>query len=121
MNKKSYIFIMIFTAVILSLCIGSKAEGSSKVPGVGSEYVNQCEDEYAKEIRNTLDEMGYSNAGVSITKVIDDGHIEYTVSIHHRRIDKMDEIQREELSDIILDRDPIMEDAVMKIKYIEYA
>ena len=120
MNKRSCIFCTLFLTVILSLCIGSKAKGSAEVPGVGSEYVELREEEYVEGVKNTLEENGYSNSGVSITKVVDGEHIEYTVSVHHKRIDKMNEIQRRELSDILLDREPIMEGAVIRVKYIEY-
>lgn len=56
------------------------------------------EDRYVQVLRDTLYDRGYSNAGITMTKVyLEDGKREYTVKIHHRRIDKMDETDRQDL------------------------
>lgn len=47
-----------------------------------------------KEIRNTLEENGYDNSGVTLTKVMDtDGSYTYTALVHHQNIDLEDDVE----------------------------
>ena len=49
-----------------------------------------------KETREFLTEEGFLNSGVMLTKVVDaDGSREYTLTVHHGRIDEMTEEERE--------------------------
>ena len=65
--------------------------------------------------------MGYENAGISLTKTVNEtGGLDYTISIHHRRIDKMDEYQREALSDIIIGDGINAVNCSVSTEFIEY-
>ena len=62
------------------------------------EYYKVLEQEYVKRMREFLDEQGYADSGVTMNRIIEeDGTLEYTVIIHHRRIDQLDDGQRGEL------------------------
>lgn len=63
-----------------------------------AEYYRVKEKELVCETRDFLEEAGFSNSGVTLTRVIDSkGEREYTMTIHHGKIDKMDETERENL------------------------
>lgn len=48
-----------------------------------------------KETRDFLREEGFQNSGVMLTKVVDtDGSREYTLTVHHGKIDEMTEEER---------------------------
>lgn len=62
------------------------------------EYYKALEQEYVKRMSEFLEEQGYANSGITMNRVIEeDGTLQYTVTIHHRRIEQLDDIQREEL------------------------
>ena len=76
---------------------------------------------YLQEVREGLEQLGYDNAGVTLNKVIDsDGTIEYTLTVHHRRIDRMDEQERCELADIITANEIDVTNSTVTVEYIEY-
>ncbi len=61
-------------------------------------YYQAKEKEMVRETRDFLQEEGYKNSGVTLTRVVDnEGKRQYTMTIHHGKIDKMDERARESL------------------------
>lgn len=61
-------------------------------------YYEQIEQEYVQNLRNTLTDKGFRNAGITMTKVfLEDGSREYTVKLHHRRMDNLSLIEKNEL------------------------
>lgn len=61
-------------------------------------YYRVLEKEYLTEVRGYLNDEGLINCGVMITRVVkEDGSREYTVTIHHSRLDKFSEEEKVEL------------------------
>ena len=59
------------------------------------EYYEALEDAYTLRMRTLLSDKGYHNAGITMTKIYEaDGSREYTVQIHHRKIDRLSEGER---------------------------
>lgn len=104
MDKKTYIFLAICMVIAISSIAGVKVNGKeSRISNITSEYYQGIENAYVKQVRATLDSNGFRNAGITLTKNANsEGGFDYTLQVHHRRIDNMDEFQREELSDIII-------------------
>lgn len=64
------------------------------------EYYLAKEQELTREIREKLEEKGFENSGVMVTRVVEtDGSRRYTVTVHHGRIDDMCDEEREKLLD----------------------
>lgn len=62
------------------------------------EYYLSKEQELTREIRKVLEEKGFENSGVMVTRVVEtDGGRRYTVTVHHGRIDDMCDEEREKL------------------------
>ena len=124
MDNKSYITVTLILLVTFFLAAGIRANGrSNRIPDITGEYYRQIENEYLADVRQILTENGFSNAGLSLTKQVnEDGGLDYTLSVHHRRIDKMDETKRAELTDMLTVNDIIVngKETTMAIKYIEY-
>ena len=56
------------------------------------------EKEYVSALRGFLNEAGYTNSGITLTSMVDEeGTRAYIATIHHERIDKMTEPEREDL------------------------
>lgn len=83
-------FLLIF---ITAFCISGTVHSQDKNDSVtGGPYDRTVRQEYLQTIRTFLEEKGYGNSGVTMNYVInEDGSIEYTVTIHHRKIDKLDD------------------------------
>ncbi len=63
------------------------------------QYYRRAEQEYVQEIRDFLEQKGYGSSGVTMNKIIEaDGTREYTVLIHHKRIDSLDDEGRRRLA-----------------------
>ncbi len=63
-----------------------------------NEYYRMKEKELVCETRSFLESAGFANSGITLTRIINvEGQREYTMTIHHGKIDKMDEAQRDGL------------------------
>lgn len=122
MDKKMLAFLTLAIVVIVSCSLGIRAKGEeSRFTDITDDYYKSIEQDFMDGVRERLDDNGFYNAGISLTKTLEvDGTLEYTVSIHHRRIDRMSQYQREQLSDIIIVDDIAIENSSVAVKYIEY-
>lgn len=84
---------------ITAFCISGTVHSREKMEYREREkYYRELEAEYVKEIRFFLNEEGYSNSGVTMTKVIDEEeNRSYTVAIHHRGIGNLQQEEQEQL------------------------
>ncbi len=65
-------------------------------------FYEEQEKVYVQEIRTFLKEQGYQNCGVTLTRVTtEDGSRTYTVRMHHKYFDRLDEAGREELENAL--------------------
>lgn len=93
-RKNTVVTATVITAVMIlvlwSAC-GIKANAAERADNDRMEYQIQ-ENTFLKEIRNCMEEEGYYNSGVTLTKIMDtDGSREYNVMVHHSDIDLDDE------------------------------
>lgn len=88
-----YRFYMISLAVVILLF----SVATMTVNGQGEhdiaterEFYEELEEDYVLRLREFLGSKGYANAGITMTKIYEaDGSREYTVQIHHKRIDRL--------------------------------
>ncbi len=86
--------------IILVLCsaffITKTVQGQSDTDVAAKEgYYQALEQEYVDEIRTYLDEQGFLNSGVMLTRVVDEqGSREYQVTLHHKYLEKLSEEER---------------------------
>ena len=87
--------LVLIAAMGISATVISQDKGMSKVE---QQYYKEMEKEYVKDLRALLANKGYSNSGVTMNRVInEDGSMEYLVTIHHKRISKLDNTDRQKL------------------------
>jgi len=94
----------VLAVLCLFVCVAGAFMGKTVVSEAGSkqqaerELYHEMEMEYLKETMEILSESGYSYSGVNLTKVIDEeGRRTYTVRIHNRKIDALNDEKKEEL------------------------
>ena len=102
MKKKSisFIILVILSVLIIVFCTKETVMSQSKANDKSvKQYYAAMEETYYTDIRALLNEKGYSNSGVTIRWVSDDGESRtYTVMIHHRGIDVLSEQEKEALA-----------------------
>lgn len=101
-SRKEFAITTIITValvLIIAFCISETVIGQDKGDAKAKEqYYQTAEREYVQEIRRLLKEEGFSNSGVTMNRVIEaDGTREYTVTIHHRRIEGLSDEQKKGL------------------------
>lgn len=90
-NAAKIIGVFVLVTVLLGCVWGIKANAAQKAEHDKAEYQLQ-EIQLKNEIRSRLEEKGYYNSGITVTKVMDaDGSREYTVLVHHADLDITDE------------------------------
>lgn len=108
--------------IVSVLCFAGTAISQSNIGEREMEnYYHVKEQELVKEIRSFLNEQGYDNSGVALTRVVDEeGYREYTVAIHHSRIDRMDEEEKEGLKEELAAFAFTAEGCTFSYKFLSY-
>lgn len=64
------------------------------------QHYHTARQEYIQEIRDYLEEKGYADSGITMNYVTDEGGaVACTVTIHHSKIDKLDEEEKNHLAE----------------------
>ena len=90
----------IFLVAVSAFCITGTVISQTNI---GEKEFENFYREQEKELlcltKQQLEDLGYANCGVTLTRVVDEiGNREYTFTIHHRKIDKMSMDERKELA-----------------------
>lgn len=100
--KKNLLFcgIAMLLAVVTAFCITLTAVSQSYIERREQEaYYRSKEQELVQKTRAFLNTAGFTNSGVMLTRVVDsEGARDYTMTVHHHRIDNLDEEGREALT-----------------------
>ena len=122
MNKKMYSIITVAAIILTVFCItGTVQSKNSRKLSLNNQYEREMEKEYVCNIKQELADLGFEYAGVSLTKVVNERQEKvYTLSIHHKRIDRMNSTQRKELTEK-LERIKLLDDEYqIETKFLEY-
>ena len=98
-NNKAFGFMAIFLISITVFCTMMTRMGQEKNDRKTQEQeYRELERAYVKDIRGYLNEQGFENSGIALTKVFEaDGSRAYTLQVHHRRIQGLPLQQKETL------------------------
>lgn len=93
MKRYRFYMLTIMIVFVLFSLVTMQVKGQGELDfAADREYYEQLEDNYTQRIQNLLADKGYRNAGITMTKIYQtDGSREYTVQIHHKRIDQLEE------------------------------
>lgn len=97
-NGRFFVITMILVFVTAFSVAGTVNGKNNEKERVEKHYLASIEKEYRQEITDILQKEGYKQSGITMTRVIqDEGMIDYTVKIHHKKLGKLSEIQKQEL------------------------
>ena len=99
----TFILVTIMLILISVFFITKTVQGSADINIAEKErYFIDLEQEYVSEIRTYLNEQGFTNSGVTLTRVVDEeGCREYQVMLHHKYLEKLSNEERGELFEVI--------------------
>lgn len=93
-----YILTVTLVVFIFSMMTMSVNAAKQKKLQHQNAYYEEMEDSYMAALRSELTAKGYRNAGITMTKIFyENGQREYTVKIHHKRMEKLSAEEQEEL------------------------
>ena len=99
----TFVFVTVLFIMISAFCIGQTVSGKEDGEAKEQEaFYREQENKLLADTRAFLNQEGYYNSGVTLTRVVDsDGRREYTITIHHSRIDRMDDFEKQELKNAL--------------------
>lgn len=117
-RRKGFCILTVLLILATVFCIkGTVMSRESDNCDRQNRYYAALEQEYLDQARLLLKEEGFRDCGVNIRWVAEgDGKREYTVLLHHRKLDRMSEEERESLTDKLSDAE--FEDGLCCFYYI---
>lgn len=89
------VLLVLITALFFGMTVRSETDDAARR---NERYYREKERELTGEIRAFLESRGLKDSGVMLTRVVEeDGSRAYTVTVHHGRIDEMEDAERDEL------------------------
>ena len=99
----TFVFVTVLFVMISAFCMSQTVTGKEDAEAKEQEaFYREQENKLLADTRAFLNQEGYYNSGVTLTRVVDsDGSREYTITIHHSRIDRMDDFEKQELKNAL--------------------
>ena len=99
MMKKGFGIVTILLVFVIVFCVKGTVMSKENHERVKqNHYYAVLEEEYVKRAEELLDKEGYMDCGINFTRVTyESGRREYTVLIHHRKIENLPEAEKAKL------------------------
>lgn len=97
--RKGFEVITVVLIMVIVFCVkGTVFSKENSERAKANRYYAVLEDEYLDHTKNLLEEKGYNNCGVTMTRMtMEDGSREYTVLLHHRKLQKLSAEEKDKL------------------------
>lgn len=98
-GNPGFVAVTIILVLLAAFCFAGTAASRTTLDSAELEgYYRQQEDQLVSRARRLLEEQGFANSGVMLTRVVEpDGSREYTLTVHHGEIDRMSASERDAL------------------------
>ena len=104
-NTKSIVLIVVALVIAVVTFITTSITVTSCKKGAASDnaaYYHQLEQAYVKEARKVMNEQGYFDAGITMTRRMNEaGDRIYTVKVHHNRLNNASFEKTKELMELL--------------------
>ena len=104
-NTKSIVLIVVALVIAVVTFITTSITVTSCKKGAASDnaaYYHQLEQAYVKEARKVMNEQGYFDAGITMTRRMNEaGERIYTVKVHHNRLNNASFEKTNELMELL--------------------
>ena len=101
MKNLWYGLVVVLLAGITIFCVKDTVCGQEKLELAAKEqFYREQEQAVLRDTEELLEQMGYVHCGITLNRVVEGNTNRlYTFTIHHRKIDRMDEEERQVLSE----------------------
>lgn len=103
MARRGFGILTVLLVLIILFCVKGTVMSKEKYSFAkqNSRYA-VLEQEYLDRTRNLLEEAGYDNCGINMRRVTySGGRREYTVLLHHRKLERLSEAECEALKNLL--------------------
>lgn len=102
-EKAIYGVVTVVLVLLSAFCISSTVFSREDVERAELEgYYSALEKQAVADVRTFLNEEGFVNSGVMLTRVVDaEGNRDYTLTVHHDSINRMEVAEQEELGEAL--------------------
>lgn len=106
MKRIGFGVVTVLLVLIIAFSVTSTVKSQSREAlTVNEAYFQILEKEYVAVMREYLNEEGFQNSGVMLTRtVFEDGSREYQIAVHHSRIVDLSEIEQAKLTEALLEK-----------------
>lgn len=96
-----FVAVTLCLVFVTAFCVVMTVKSQSNAESEALEtYYRGKERELLCQTREYLQQEGYKNCGVTMTRVVEEnGYREYTVTIHHKKISRLPETDKRELTE----------------------
>lgn len=103
MIRRGYGIVSVLLVLIIILGVKGTVMSKENSEHAGrNHYYTVLEKEYREKTQILLEEEGYRNCGINLTWVsYEDGNREYTLLLHHRKLERMSDEEKTALQDIL--------------------
>lgn len=103
MTKKGFWIITVLLVLVIIFCVkGTVMSKGNNERAKQNHYYATLEQDYLERTRQILHEEGYENCGINLTRVTyEDGRREYTVLLHHRRLERLSVEEKIDLENML--------------------
>ncbi|MDE6387655.1 MAG: hypothetical protein K2L82_07625 [Lachnospiraceae bacterium] len=103
MMKKGFGILTVLLVLIIIFCVkGTVMSMENHERAKQNHYYAALEEDYLESARDLLNGEGYTDCGINLMRVTyEDGSREYTVLIHHRRLERLSEEEKGELRSLL--------------------
>ncbi len=121
-STMTFVLVTTMLITVISFCITGTVISQSNIGTQEMEcYYREQEQKLLQEMKARLTDMGFVNSGVTLTRVVDpEGTRDYTFTIHHGKIDKMSEAERNQLGVTLLNGAEIDENCTFYHEFLLY-
>ena len=105
MRGKLFGVVTVLLVLVIVFCIkGTVMSRDNEERGKKNHYYAVLEQEYRDRTRQLLEEQGLRDCGINIRWVADaDGSREYTIFLHHRKLNRMTAEEKSVLTDMLVE------------------
>ena len=109
--KKTILILLTLAVIAISCIVGTLNVKATKKQAQTDESYTEFEKKYRDEVKDYLNSLGYKNAGVMLTKVINEsGKRTYTLEVHHKGFAKLSEESKAEIIDKLVSLADVTQD-----------
>ena len=103
MMKKGFGILTILLVLVIIFCVkGTVMSKENNEWAKQNHYYAALEQDYLERTRQLLHEEGYESCGINLTRVTyEDGRREYTVVLHHRKLERLSDEEKLDLESVL--------------------